>query len=86
MHSRGEEQKPDKTLGPRPVSIVEHFDDLAQMEEALEKVPRDTREVLVMRYFEELTYQEIGERIEKSEEATRKIINRAIQLLAREMD
>ena len=86
MHSRGEEQKPDKTLGPRPVSIVEHFDELARMEEALEKVPKDTREILVMRYFEELTYQEIGKRIEKSEEATRKIINRAVQLLAREMD
>ena len=86
MHSRGEEQKPDKTLGPRPVSIVEHFDELARMEEALEKVPKDTREILVMRYFEELTYQEIGKRIEKSEEATRKVINRAVQLLAREMD
>jgi RNA polymerase sigma-70 factor (ECF subfamily) len=86
MHSRGEEQQPDKTLGPRPVSIVEHFDELARMEKALEKVPEDTREVLVMRYFEELTYQEIGERIEKSEEATRKIVNRAVQLLAREMD
>ncbi len=86
MHSRGEEQKPDKTLGPRPVSIVEHFDELGRMEEALEKVPKDTREILVMRYFEELTYQEIGARIEKSEEASRKIINRAVQLLAREMD
>ena len=52
----------------------------------LEKVPKDTREILVMRYFEELTYQEIGKRIEKSEEATRKIINRSVQLLAREMD
>jgi len=86
MHSRGEEQKPDKTVGPRPVSIVEHFDELARMEEALENVPKDTREILVMRYFEELTYQEIGARIEKSEEASRKIINRAVQLLAREMD
>ena len=86
MYSRGEEQKPDKTLGPRPVSIVEHFDELARMEEALEKVPKDTREILVMRYFEELTYQEIGKRIVKSVEATRKIINRAVQLLAREMD
>ncbi|MCX8229079.1 MAG: sigma-70 family RNA polymerase sigma factor [Planctomycetota bacterium] len=86
LNTKREERRPDKTLSPRPVSIVEHFDELARMEQALEHVPSDVREILVMRYFEELTYAEIGEHIEKSEEATRKIVNRAVQMLAREMN
>ena len=86
LNTKREERRPDRTLSPRPVSIVEHFDELARMELALEHVPSDVREILVMRYFEELTYAEIGERIEKSEEATRKIVNRAVQMLAREMN
>ena len=86
LNTKREERRPDRTLSPRPVSIVEHFDELARMEQALEHVPSDVREILVMRYFEELTYAEIGERIEKSEEATRKIVNRAVQMLAREMN
>ena len=86
LNTKREERRPDRTLSPRPVSIVEHFDELARMEQALEHVPSDVREILVMRYFEELTYAEIGEHIEKSEEATRKIVNRAVQMLAREMN
>tara|TARA_B100000959_G_C14769003_1_gene536665 strand:- start:167 stop:769 length:603 start_codon:yes stop_codon:yes gene_type:complete len=86
LNTKREERRSDKTLSPRPVSIVEHFDELARMELALEHVPADVREILVMRYFEELTYAEIGNRIEKSEEATRKIVNRAVQMLAREMN
>ena len=83
---KGEEKKSAKTIGPRPVSIVEHFDEIERLEEALEKLPSEIREILIMRYFEELTYKEIGKLIKKSEEATRKTVNRSIQLLAREMD
>jgi len=38
-----------------------------------------------MRYFDELSYAEIGGLIDKSEEAARKTVNRAVALLAKEM-
>jgi len=85
MDESGNIAAPSKTVAPRPVSIVEEFDQLERMDAALEHMPTDIREVITMRYFDELSYAEIGGLIDKSEEAARKTVNRAVALLAKEM-
>ncbi len=86
FNTSGEERTDIEQDRRRPVSIVEEFDDLERMEEALEKLPKGQREMVVMRFFDQLTYAEIGEQIGKSEDAARKSVDRCIQLLARDMD
>ena len=86
FNTSGEERTDIEQDRRRPISIVEEFDDLERMEDALEKLPEDRREIIVMRFFDQLTYAEIGEKIGKSEDATRKMVDRCVQLLAKDMD
>lgn len=85
MDESGNIATPAKTVAHRPISIVEEFDQLERMESALELMPTDIQEVITMRYFDELSFAEIGKAIGKSEEAARKTVNRAVALLAKEM-
>lgn len=83
-HGQVRSDRPD--LSRRPISILEEFDDLERMEKAMELMPRSTRELLVMRFFDELSFAEIGERTERTEDAARKAVNRAVALLGQKMD
>ncbi len=53
-----------------------------RLESALNALPADLREVLVMRKFDGLSSQEIAERLGKSDEAVRKTYSRALARLS----
>lgn len=59
-----------------------HFERKAQLvERALEQLAVDHREVVLLRRYEELSFPEIAERMERSPEACRKLFNRAMTTL-----
>jgi RNA polymerase sigma-70 factor (ECF subfamily) len=53
----------------------------AQLEEALEELSFDHREIILLRKFEELSFAEIGRRLGKSEDACRMLLARAMTAL-----
>lgn len=57
-------------------------DALSVLDEAIDRLPRSSRMVIVLRFFEGRNYRDIGARVGKSEEATRKQITRALQRLS----
>jgi RNA polymerase sigma-70 factor (ECF subfamily) len=56
-----------------------------QLEEALESLSADHREVILLRKFEELSFAEIGQRLGKSEDACRMLLSRAMTALTLKM-
>jgi RNA polymerase sigma-70 factor (ECF subfamily) len=56
-----------------------------QLEEALESLSTDHREVILLRKFEELSFAEIGRRLGKSEDACRMLLARAMTALTLRM-
>ena len=53
--------------------------DLARLEMALEKLPREEQKLLRLRYFNEAEFEELAERFGKTEVNIRKIISRSIE-------
>ncbi len=68
-----------------PEALAAERDERERLEQALDLLPASLREILLLRYFDELSHREIGERYGKSEEAARKMVQRAVDLLAREV-
>ncbi|HJM40096.1 MAG: sigma-70 family RNA polymerase sigma factor [Planctomycetota bacterium] len=85
MNTTGEERTTLRHEGPRPISIVEEFDELERMEKSMGLLPDEVRELLVMRFFDEMTYAEIGEALGRTEEASRKAVNRGVEMLSKTM-
>ncbi len=56
--------------------------DSARLERALETLAESYREVILLRHFEDLGFREIGERLGKSPDACRMLVNRAQAALA----
>jgi len=56
-------------------------EDGERLEQALEALEADHREVIVLRKFEELSFREIGARMERSEDACRMLLARALTAL-----
>lgn len=59
--------------------------DVARAWEAIERLPADRRRALVLRFVNELSTREIGQIMGKSEGATRVLIHRSLQAVAREL-
>lgn len=57
-----------------------------QLLHALYKLPNHFQEVLLLRYMENLSSQQISELIKKSDVATRKILSRATKALANQLE
>jgi|SRR5262245_10091866 len=53
---------------------------------AMERLPEDYRQVLVLRYQEELPFEEIGRRMARSSNAARQLLLRAAERLQQEME
>lgn len=85
LNPQGAVEPPPGPPQHRPISLVEKLDDEERVERALEQLPSGQREVLVLRFYEQLSFAEIGERIGRSEEAARKLVNRAVELLSAEL-
>lgn len=62
-----------------------HEDDQA-LQQALERLPEDYRRVIVLRYLEERTFEEIGPLMQRSPDAARKLWARAVERLQQELE
>lgn len=51
----------------------------------MDRLTEPLREVLILRRFEELSFKEVGERLDRSPEAARKLFARAMGALTFEM-
>ncbi len=65
-----------------PSAIMAKREDLAKLEEAIDKLRPEYREVILLAKIEELSYSQIGERLGKSARAVKMLVSRAIVALA----
>ena len=72
------------TLSPSG-QAMEHEEDQA-LREALGRLPEDYRRVITLRYEEQLPFEEIGELLQRSPEAARKLWARAVERLHEELE
>jgi RNA polymerase sigma-70 factor (ECF subfamily) len=71
---------------PSPSSQVSNEEELLRVTAAMEELPEDHREVLVLRHLEGLSYAEIAERMGRpTDEAARKLWARALEALRRRL-
>src|SRR5581483_2726200 len=55
------------------------------LQRAVEQLPEDYRTVLALRYQEDLSFEEIGQRLDRSANAARKLWLRAVQRLQQDL-
>ena len=67
-------------------TILEEFSQLDSMEVALGRLSPEERELIVMRYFEDLDDSEIADKLGAPQEEAARRVQRAVASLAREMD
>ncbi len=65
-----------------PSLIMSKKEDLAKLEKAIDELKPEYREVIILTKIEGLSYKEISERLNKSHDAVRKLVSRAILALA----
>ena len=65
----------------RALSLVIMGEEAERLEQALEALPADQREVIVLRKLEEMTFPEIAARLGKSDDACRMMFARAMAAL-----
>jgi RNA polymerase sigma-70 factor (ECF subfamily) len=70
------------TLSPSGQAIER--EQAQELQRALERLPEDYRQVITLRYLEELTFEEIGPRMNRSADAARKLWSRAMDQLRQE--
>jgi RNA polymerase sigma-70 factor (ECF subfamily) len=75
----------DGEVDPDPTPCTQSIarESVAALREALLRLPADEQAVICLRQFESLAFQEIGRRLGRSPEATRKLFSRAIARLQR---
>jgi RNA polymerase sigma-70 factor, ECF subfamily len=75
----------DGEVDPYPTPCTQSIarESVAALREALLRLPPDEQAVICLRQFDSLSFQEIGRRLGRSPEATRKLFSRAIARLQR---
>jgi RNA polymerase sigma-70 factor (ECF subfamily) len=71
---------------PSPSVTAMAAEQTAALERALERLPQDYREVLLLRYQGDLSFEEIGRRLGRSANAARKLWLRALRKLEQELE
>jgi RNA polymerase sigma-70 factor, ECF subfamily len=71
---------------PTPSGQVMAREQDAALEEAMARLPEDYRRVLIWRYREERSFEEIGRLLERSTNAARKLWLRAVERLRQELE
>ena len=75
-----------ETPGPidatTPSLIMSRKEDLVELERAIDQLKPEYREVIILTKIEGLSYKEISKRLDKSHDAVRKLVSRAILALA----
>jgi RNA polymerase sigma-70 factor (ECF subfamily) len=61
-----------------PSVIMSKKDELARLEKAIDELKPEYREVIVLTKIDGLSYNEIGHRLNKSDDAVRKLLSRAM--------
>jgi RNA polymerase sigma-70 factor (ECF subfamily) len=64
-----------------PSVILSRKEDLARLEKAIDALKPEYKEVIVLTKIEGLGYQQIADRLDKSSEAIRKLVSRAMTAL-----
>ncbi len=75
--AESEERRPEQHLANSELGRM--------LEAAIERLPEGMRTTLVLRYFEELSFEEIGRIVERNETAVRKRYSRALEELRRDL-
>ena len=65
-----------------PSVIMSRREELAELERAIDQLKPEYREIIILTKIEGLSYKEISERLDKSHDAVRKLVSRAILALA----
>ncbi len=73
-------------VGGTPSGELAQQEDLALLQQAMAALPDDYRQVLQLRYLENLPFEEIGSRMGRTSMATRKLFGRAVERLQRELE
>ena len=61
-----------------PSVIMSKRDELARLEKAIDELKPEYRQVIILTKIDGLSYNEMGERLGKSDEAVRKLVSRAM--------
>lgn len=69
-----------------PVTIADRKDRLRLLEDALQRLSEDHREVILLAKIEGLQAKEIGERMERTENAVHLLLSRALKRLSEELN
>ena len=70
---------------PTPSSFAHAAENAQLLARAMEKLDEDQRQVIQFRNFDQLSFEEIGERLGRSADAACKLWGRAVQKLAKEL-
>jgi len=68
-----------------PVTAADRKDRLELLDQALDRLAEDHREVILMTRIEGLSAREVGERMDRSENAVHLLLSRALRRLAEEL-
>jgi len=71
---------------PTPSKMLMAGEHAQAVQLALERLPKDQREVILLRYQEQLTFEEVGRRMDRSADAARKLWWRALVRLQEELE
>jgi RNA polymerase sigma-70 factor (ECF subfamily) len=71
---------------PSPSTVAMAQEESAALRRVLERLPEDYRLALLLRHLEELPFEEIGRRLNRSANAARKLWARAVEMLQEEWE
>jgi RNA polymerase sigma-70 factor, ECF subfamily len=83
--SGADQERLTDNVAPSPGSQLVAVEEAVRLRAALERLPENYRRVIQLRNWEERSFVEIGERLERSDEAARKLWARAIDRLRGEL-
>jgi RNA polymerase sigma-70 factor (ECF subfamily) len=72
--------------GADPAGVVARADEDREHRAALARLPAERRQVIVLRFVDELSSREIGAVLDRSDGAARVLLHRALRDLARELE
>jgi RNA polymerase sigma-70 factor (ECF subfamily) len=83
---QGAEAKGLAEAAPSPSAVAMAREEADALARVLERLPEDYRQALMLRHVEELPFEEIGRRLNRSANAARKLWARAVERLQQEWE
>jgi RNA polymerase sigma-70 factor (ECF subfamily) len=71
---------------PSPSTVAMAQEEAAAFQRVLQRLPEDYRQALLMRHLEDLPFEEIGRRLNRTANAARKLWARAVEMLHEEWE